>query len=46
MFTIYSQKSVNEHKAELDIANPRDFIDIYLTEIRNNSNNPNTSFTG
>lgn len=41
----FIQKSVNEHKAELDIANPRDFIDIYLTEIRNNSNNPNTSFT-
>ncbi|XP_027237770.2 methyl farnesoate epoxidase [Penaeus vannamei] len=41
----FIQRAVNDHKADLDVDNPRDFIDIYLKEIRNNSNNPDTSFT-
>lgn len=45
-FIIHPQKSMNEHKQVLDPDNPRDFIDIYLTEIRKNSNNPDTTFTG
>ncbi len=31
---------IKEHVVDVDYDNPRDFIDVYLTEIRNSGNGP------
>ena len=36
-------KPIASHKATIDIVNPRDFIDVYLRQIQNQSD-PNSSF--
>ena len=37
--------SMNEHKKSMDSENPRDFMDVYLTQVKNTSD-PNSSFHG
>ena len=37
--------SMNEHKKSMDPENPRDFMDVYLTQVKNTSD-PNSSFHG
>ena len=32
------KKFISEHLEDIDYDHPRDFIDVYLTEMRNNSN--------
>ena len=37
--------AMNEHKKSMDSENPRDFMDVYLTQVKNTSD-PNSSFHG
>ncbi|KAK4314949.1 hypothetical protein Pmani_013817 [Petrolisthes manimaculis] len=41
----YLRNAVEEHKATHDPDNPRDFIDIYITQIKNEHNNSDSTFT-
>jgi hypothetical protein len=40
------QRTVREHEEDLDENNPRDFIDTYLIEMRKQSSNAESIFTG
>ena len=37
--------AMNEHKKSMDSENPRDFMDVYLTQVKNTCD-PNSSFHG
>ena len=37
--------AINEHKESLDSENPRDFMDVYLSQVEN-TKDPNSSFHG
>ena len=37
--------SMDEHKKSMDSENPRDFMDVYLTQVKN-TNDTNSSFHG
>nr|XP_045588766.1 cytochrome P450 2C55-like [Procambarus clarkii] len=41
----FIKQAVEEHKANLDPDNPRDFMDIYITEINKTEHNPETTFS-
>ncbi|KAK8744997.1 hypothetical protein OTU49_000395 [Cherax quadricarinatus] len=41
----FIKKSVAEHKADFDADNPRDFIDIYITELKKRKFEEDTTFT-
>nr|XP_053654388.1 methyl farnesoate epoxidase-like [Cherax quadricarinatus] len=42
---VCQQKSVEEHKADFDADNPRDFIDIYINELNKRKFEQDTTFT-
>lgn len=41
----FFRETINEHDKTMDEDNPRDLIDVYLREIKEQSNNPDTTFT-
>jgi hypothetical protein len=40
------QEDLEKHRETIDRENPRDFLDMYLIEMENQTGNPNSSFCG